>query len=602
VSDTQTQPLLPSQLGFLPPGEVSGTLPMELRCCGGLLGAPGPLTGQLVEDRYLVLDRLDEDERRTRYRVRHVRMQKELVLEVLRTAPQDSKAVDGFQRRLRSASGLDHPAVPPVNDAGRLPNGAPYLILERPGGETLRERLEREGRLPVPLSVDIALQLCRALSHLHEAGLVQGHLTPDQVVLRPGHLYRDEARLLHLGEPGSPGSPRRGPREDVRAVGALLYEMITGEAPTPADAPASRWGRRRPTPALRSRVTDGSVPTALDRVVQRALQPHPADRYATMGRLHEALDRLGLVPAPRGAWVRGLAIPLPGGVSPAPRPKTRRRRRPRSRGLLWGSLTGALVATTLALVGLARTAPSRAGLARYSTHAAGTTRAQPRQLRHLRQLLSRGRIRDAAKTLGHLVDHHPADAQVHLVAGHLHRLQRHPLEALHDYRRAVRLDPRLTRSPELLSAVSQLLTFTAGRDDDAAVRRQAMAFVHRYLGVEAAPLVTRYVNTWWEAEQVWRGILFLLRFGRDQQVDYLYAYELLLRTDRSCYRRRTYLQDIVARRDPRFLGLMERVVATPGWRAPHTGHWIRNTCIQPAARAAVASLRTLPQRAVAVSE
>jgi tetratricopeptide (TPR) repeat protein len=228
----------------------------------------------------------------------------------------------------------------------------------------------------------------------------------------------------------------------------------------------------------------------------------------------------------------------------------------------------------------------------------------PARLRRLRSLVKQGRVREAAAALPALLDRYPAAPRLRLLAGDLRRLQRRPQRALAQYRRAVQLEPALRRSPALLSAIGRLLTWTVGGPGAAAprVRARAMAFVHRHLDGAAAPLVTRYVNTWWEPGQVWRGILFLLHQGRDQQVDYLYAYGLILRSEPSCHRRRQYLKDIVARRDPRFVGLMQRVATTPGWRAPRTRRWVGNGCIQPHARAVATALRAMAPTAVASTD
>ena len=120
-----------------------------------------------------------------------------------------------------------------------------------------------------------------------------------------------------------------------------------------------------------------------------------------------------------------------------------------------------------------------------------------------------------------------------------------------------------------------------------------MDFVERYLDAGAKAMITKYVNKWWEQKLVWRGIAFLTKHGADQKVDYVHAYELIFRAERSCPKRKLHLQDVLKRRDPRFLPLLRKMSTTEKWRAKYSRRKVSNKCIKAEVEAAITVLEAL---------
>lgn len=195
----------------------------------------------------------------------------------------------------------------------------PYIALEYASGGSLEERLARYGPLPVRQAVSIALQVGRALDHVHGRSVVNRDVKPGNIVFRrrPGLLQPDQAHVVlcdfgiaqdltrpHAGE-GRVGtfaymSPeqvqrvsqdwiRIGPESDIFGLGVVLYEMLTGR--TPFDDDMARIADPAVRPAPPSSLRKG-IPPLLDKIVLQALEKDPCRRFRTAGELIQALERV----------------------------------------------------------------------------------------------------------------------------------------------------------------------------------------------------------------------------------------------------------------------------------------------------------------------
>ena len=244
-------------------------------------------------------------------------------------------ASDGARRRFRREGRallrLWHPYVVDVKDVGEV-GGQPYLVMEFLAGESLADRLEAEGPLPVAEAVELTLRLADALGHAHARGVLHRDVKPDNVVidatgaprLTDFGLTRDLAgpsvsgsaltvRGRGMGTPGFWPSEQAagdldalGPPTDVYGLGATLVALLTGEPPhgepeSLAQALALA-GEAAPPPSRRR----PEISPALDAVCLRALAVDPGDRYPDMGAFAAALGEAARSPAAAGpGQVRG---------------------------------------------------------------------------------------------------------------------------------------------------------------------------------------------------------------------------------------------------------------------------------------------------------
>src|SRR5512143_214842 len=229
-----------------------------------------------------------------------------------------------FEQEARATGSLDHPSVLVVHDFGTH-EGAPYLVTELLEGETLRERMER-GPIAPRKAAQIAARVAHGLAAAHGRHIVHRDLKPDNLFLTrddrvkildfglakvKGPLGVDtEADTLVQREPAegtSPGlllgtagymSPEQAcgleadARSDVFALGAILYEMLTGRRAFARGSTAETLSAiLREDPPQMGRLS-GTVPRALESVLRRCLEKDPEDRFQSARDLGFALDAL----------------------------------------------------------------------------------------------------------------------------------------------------------------------------------------------------------------------------------------------------------------------------------------------------------------------
>jgi eukaryotic-like serine/threonine-protein kinase len=220
----------------------------------------------------------------------------------------DPVAKQRFLLEARAAAALEHPNICTIYEIGETAEGQLFIAMAWYDGETLSEKAQR-GPLPVQQAVDIALQTAQGLEHAHAAGIVHRDIKPANVmVTRDGVV-----KLLDFGVakmtgvdltqarvvPGTPAymSPEQvlgravDRRSDIWSLGAVLYEMFTGQPPFGGDMPAVLHSitSRDPAPMASSR---SGVPLELERIVSKALARDPQNRYGNTQELVRDLKAL----------------------------------------------------------------------------------------------------------------------------------------------------------------------------------------------------------------------------------------------------------------------------------------------------------------------
>jgi hypothetical protein len=220
---------------------------------------------------------------------------------------------DRFLREIETVAGLAHPHVLALHDSGEA-SGLLFYVMPFVDGESLGERLEREGQFPLDEAIRIAGEVADGLDYAHEKGVVHRDIKPGNILLSRGHAtIADFGIAKAIGAAGggdatttatglSVGTPRyMSPeqaagavevdgRSDVYALGCVLWEMLAGQPPFDGPTPRAILARKATEEPPAVRVIRKTVPQALENVLAKAMATSPADRFQTAGDLARALE------------------------------------------------------------------------------------------------------------------------------------------------------------------------------------------------------------------------------------------------------------------------------------------------------------------------
>jgi TolB-like protein/tRNA A-37 threonylcarbamoyl transferase component Bud32 len=263
-----------------------------------------------LSGRYEIEKQLGQGGMATVYLVRDLKHERSVALKVLHPDLAASLGAERFRREIGLAARLQHPHILTVLDSGAEGESV-WFTMPYVEGETLRDRLRRDRQLSLDDAVRITVDAARALDYAHSHGVVHRDIKPENILITregdtlvadfgiarvlSGAVDRLTATGIAVGTPSymSPeqvaGEPALDPRTDVYSLGCTVFEMLAGEPPFTGATAHAVMAKRLSGVVPGIRAARPSVPEAMDRAVQRALAPAPADRFPTAGQFAQAL-------------------------------------------------------------------------------------------------------------------------------------------------------------------------------------------------------------------------------------------------------------------------------------------------------------------------
>jgi serine/threonine-protein kinase len=265
--------------------------------------------------RFEILQELGRGAMGAVYQARDPQIGRIVAIKVILTAsldPQDVAAYrQRFQREAQAAGRMSHPGIVTIYDFAEDEAGQPYLVMEFVEGTPL-DKLLAPGteRLPLSKTLNIAIQVARALDYAHRRGVIHRDVKPANILLTAEGIAKIAdfgvaklagTQLTQVGQMvGTPAfmSPEQfsgatvDARSDLFSLGAALYWMCTGERPFAGDTLTSISFKVVYAPHIPARQLQRSLPEELDTVLSRALAKNPGDRYASCAELAADLEAI----------------------------------------------------------------------------------------------------------------------------------------------------------------------------------------------------------------------------------------------------------------------------------------------------------------------
>jgi serine/threonine protein kinase len=302
------------------PAEATSPAPPPVEAPGT---NPATLTGQILDARYRIAQRLGEGGMSYVYQADDLETGRTVAVKILipRLA-REPASVERLRREATIATRLGHPNVCPILRMGETLEGLLYLVMPFLEGQPLSEHEMRHGPSSAEEGVSLLVQMCQGLQHAHELQIIHRDLKPENVMLVPQRPSRDDrpayravvmdfglakerrasADVVKLTQTGivlgtpefmSPeqirGKPLDG-RSDIYALGVLAFELFTGQLPfTGKSAQETMIARLKGAPASLGQYRS-DLPPKLEAVIARTLAASPDDRYSSMEELAYAFE------------------------------------------------------------------------------------------------------------------------------------------------------------------------------------------------------------------------------------------------------------------------------------------------------------------------
>ncbi len=279
-----------------------------------------PLIGSTIDGRYTVEALLGQGGMGFVYAARHAIIDKRVAIKVLRAdhAQHDESAAQRFLVEAKAASKIGHQNIVDITDFGVLSTGHAYFVMEFLDGPTLGKLVHESTTIDPLRAIAIIVQICRGLAAAHDKQIVHRDLKPENVFVLDRDGQKDLVKIVDFGiakdqtykkkltqvgmvlgtpEYMSPEQATGQPtdhRVDMYAVGCILYEMLCGEVPFRADTPTKTLTLHVFEKAVppSERRPELKIPASLEKIVIRAMEKKPADRYADLREMMVALEQV----------------------------------------------------------------------------------------------------------------------------------------------------------------------------------------------------------------------------------------------------------------------------------------------------------------------
>ncbi|HWN17984.1 MAG TPA: protein kinase [Gemmatimonadales bacterium] len=261
--------------------------------------------------RYRIERELGRGGMATVYLAYDLRQERQVALKVIHSELAATLGSERFHREIRLTAQLRHPHILPLFDSGEV-DGLLWYTMPYVEGESLRQRLSREKRLPLHDTLRITVDVLAALTYAHEHHIVHRDIKPENILLEGGEAVLADFGIaqavtaagterltgigLALGTPAymSPEQASGGVidrRSDLYSLACVLFEMLSGQPPFRGPTPQSVVAKHVSQPPPPLQVPDGAVPNGVAAALKKAMAKDPADRFDSAAAFADSLGK-----------------------------------------------------------------------------------------------------------------------------------------------------------------------------------------------------------------------------------------------------------------------------------------------------------------------
>ena len=268
--------------------------------------------GDIIDERYKIKTILGEGGMAIVYAAEDLISKKDVAIKIIKEETMKNPVnLTRFEREARAAASLNHQNIVRVINLGTH-EGRPYMVTELVKGQTLKEALNVRGKFSFMEACDIMYQLCSAVLHAHEHGVIHRDIKPQNVfIMADGTIklgdfgiatFQHDARITrsevvvgsvhYLAPEISKGESQASPQSDVYALGITFFELITGRVPFDDESAVTvalkHIKEKFPSP----KKYNPKTPVVIEKIIEKACRKDPSDRYQSAFEMRVDIERI----------------------------------------------------------------------------------------------------------------------------------------------------------------------------------------------------------------------------------------------------------------------------------------------------------------------